>query len=330
MARLDAFSLMLVVSVTGLLACSRPPSMVPNIVSKSPIDIAFGLAGTSRLIVLGTVLSENLIGPRVTAGNDGYVRLQKVDLSIEAVLKGNFDSSKISFYRYRWYDDWILKFPPIDPIIPGQRSIFFLDRVDGGLRASVDVTFSRIRIFSGAHDPGVLSLSERPILDRITYLMLTPGYNVSPETFGETLGTQVLDSSSLIGYAKTLDLLRPLLNHPSETIRNNACLALAQWFSGQSKCLGSLPNSGTGSLAPQRIHSLIEQNQRRDDSLRERLRQGNIDGLERISVRPNASGVCDYLKTLVQHEDPIIAKLAFDVLERHVPNYSVSGCPALS
>ena len=304
--------------------------MVPHIVSKSPIDIALGLADTSPLIVLGTVVSEHVIGPLITTGKDGHLRMQKIDLNIEAVLKGSLDSSRISFYRYRWYDDWILQFPPIDPILPGERSIFFLDRVEGGLRASVDVTYSRIRILSGAHDLVALSLSERAMVDQITYLMLTPGDKVSLEAFGETLGTQVLDSTSLIGYAKTLDLLKPLLNHSSETIRNSACLAMAQWFDGQSKCLATLPNGGTRSLSPPRILTLIEQNQRRDASLRERLRKGSIEGLERISVRPNASGVCDYLRTLVQHEDPVIAKLALHVLEGHFPDYPVSDCPALS
>src|SRR5205809_669335 len=109
MARFASFSLMFVLSVTGLLACSRPPPLVPHIVSKSPIDIALGLADTSPLIVLGTVVSEHVIGPLITTGKDGHLRMQKIDLNIEAVLKGSLDSSRISFYRYRWYDDWILQ-----------------------------------------------------------------------------------------------------------------------------------------------------------------------------------------------------------------------------
>src|SRR5437016_5273461 len=81
MVRFASFSLMFVLSVTGLLACSRPPPLVPHIVSQSPIDIALGLADTSPLIVLGTVVSEHIIGPRIAAGNDGHVRMQKVDLT---------------------------------------------------------------------------------------------------------------------------------------------------------------------------------------------------------------------------------------------------------
>jgi hypothetical protein len=164
--------------------------------------------------------------------------------------------------------------------------------------------------------------------EQIAYLMLTPGENVS-EAFGETLSTQTLDALTLVGETRTLELLMPLLTNPSEAIRTNVCLTMAQWFTGQSMCLADLPSVGNGILSPERIRILIEENKRRDSALRERLRRGDIQGLERIVVGNNAAGVCDHLRAMTEHQDPEIAKLADKVLEKEFPGSARSGCPAI-
>ncbi len=324
MTRIVFFLLVLILSVAVLVGCSQGPEWAPRISGKPPTE----LARSSPLIVLGTVVAENLMGATVAVGNDGQVRLQKIDLDVEAVLKGNADARQISFYRYRWDADWLMKSPPIDAIMPGERSVFFLDQMNDELRTALDVTVSRVKIFSGEHDFGSSRLAGRPIEEQIAYLMLTPGENV-PDAFGETLSTQTLDAMTLVGETRTLELLKPLLKNSSEAIRINVCLTMAQWFTGQSRCLGDLPSSGTGILSPERIRILIGENQRRDGALRERLRRGDIRGLERIVVGNNAGGVCDYLRAMTAHQDPEIANLASNVLEKQYPDSRRSGCPPI-
>src|SRR5438552_618526 len=190
-----SFLSVFIFSITGLVGCSQAPTWTPQVVTKPAVQ----LARDSSMIVLGTVASENTTGPTVAVGKDGRVRLQKIDFDVEAVLKGNIDSSRISFYRYRWYADWILQSPPIDPIMPGERSIFFLDRTDGNLKTALDVTVSRVKIFSGAHDYRSLRLSDLPMEDQIAYLMLAPGNNVPEDVFGEMLSRQALDAMTLVG-----------------------------------------------------------------------------------------------------------------------------------
>ena len=205
--------------------------------------------------------------------------------------------------------------------------MFFLDRTaDGTLRASFDVTVSRVPIVSGTHD--LSTVSSRPLNDQITYLMLTPGNNVSPDDFAESLTKQALDVEPLIGQAGTLELLKPLLTNPSERIRASACLTVAQVFTGQSKCLADLP-SGTLGLSPQRVQRLKAENQRRDALLRESLEKGNMQDLTLNGVSNNAGGLCDYLRALTEHQDPEIAKLASGVLEKRFPDSARSGCPAM-
>jgi hypothetical protein len=116
----------------------------------------------SSVIVLATVSSQTITGPTLRIADNENVRLEKIDLDVEGVLKGKIDSSQISFYRYRWYDDWIKQSPAIDAIALGDRSVFFLDRTpEGQLRAAFDVTVSRASIVTGRHDPS--RLSSRPI-----------------------------------------------------------------------------------------------------------------------------------------------------------------------
>jgi hypothetical protein len=318
-------SLMLILVAAS--ACSATtPKLEPRLASESTPSLV-ELVRASDVIVLAKVLSETMTGETVTIANNEHVRLQKIDIDVEGVLKGKTDSSKLSFYRYRWYDDWINQSPSIDTIAPDGRSVFFLNRTaDGTLRSAFDVTVSRVPIVSGIHD--LSSVSGRTVEEQIAYLMLTPGKDASAEDFGQSLAKQTIDAESLVGQGGTLELLKPLLRDPSESIRTNACLTMAQVFTGQSKCLADLP-SGTGGLRPERIQAIKSENERRNAQLRNSLQKGNTQDLALNAVTKNAGGLCDYLRAMTEHEDPEIAKLASGVLEKQFPNSVRSGCPAI-
>jgi hypothetical protein len=318
-------SLMLIlVAASGCSATT--PKLEPRLASESTPSLV-ELVSPSNVIVLATVVSETMTGETVTVANNEHVRLQKIDIDVEGVLKGKTDSSKLSFYRYRWYDDWIKQSPTIDPIVAGGRSVFFLNRTaDGTLRAAFDVTVSRVPILSGTHD--LSSVSGLPIEQQIAYLMLTPGNNASPDDFGQSLAVQALTAMPLIGQTGTLKLLRPLLKNPSEPIRTSACLAMAQFFTGQSECLADLP-SGTGEVSSQRLQTLKKENEGRDVLVRKALQKGNAQDLALYGVAQNAGGLCDYLRAMTEHQDPEIARLASGVLEKQFPDSVRSGCPAI-
>src|SRR5262245_38247753 len=91
---MKAFSLILMLgSMLSGLGCERRPEWTPNIISGKH---AAELARTSSVVVVGSVVSTALTGPVVPVLNDGGVRLQKIDVAVEAVLKGKTDLSQLS------------------------------------------------------------------------------------------------------------------------------------------------------------------------------------------------------------------------------------------
>lgn len=195
----------------------------------------------SFIVLVGSVTAVHVVGPEVKTGDKHKypLRLQRITVQVENVLKGRPKAGKIAFYRYGWSPDQ----PMVGPwgnVVPGERNVFFLDQEGGVLRATADLYPSHIEVLSGRH-PGYKPRVGQSTEESIAEILLTPGEDVHPAAFSQGLRTASAIAIELVGPPGTLRIMGPLLTSKEAVLRQQACSVMTERFPGQVKCLGSRP-----------------------------------------------------------------------------------------
>ena len=174
----------IVISVACLAGCMRVTNMRDN-VSTSDYRLSFAdrlrLEADAPIIVLGRVIAASGIGVDAPSSGDPrvMVRLTKITIGVEQVVKGQLRGQSIEFYYFTFSSQNRkgLGVPYYLPTV-GQRRIFFLRQSGSRYRSVGDLTDFTLRVMSGSHpvdfckgkDPGhcmaELLLNPGPGLDR--------------------------------------------------------------------------------------------------------------------------------------------------------------------
>jgi hypothetical protein len=228
-----AFVLLAVAAAVSVTSCRTKPEV--SVRATSALSYR-ELIDKSPIIVVGKVAAVKVVGSEVrTTDEHRYpLRLQRVTIQAENVLKGEVRSGEMVFYRYGWSPDE----PMVGPwgiLVPGQRNVFFLDRGDGALRSTVDLYPSHIEVRSGEH-AGYTPRATQTLGESIAELLLTPAADAGPEAFSQALQIASAVSIELIGYDGTLRLMKPLLASDEPLLKRRACSVMKERFPGQVQC----------------------------------------------------------------------------------------------
>ncbi len=228
-----AFVLLAVAATVCATSCRTKPEV--NARATSALSYR-ELIKKSPVIVVGKVAAVKVVGPEVRKTDEHRypLRLQRVTIQAENVLKGEVRSGEMIFYRYGWSPDQ----PMVGPwgiLVPGERAVFFLDREDGALRSTVDLYPSHIEVRSGEH-AGYKRGATQSLEESIAELLLTPGADAGPEAFSQALQIASAISIELIGHADTLRLMKPLLASEEPLLKRRACSVMTERFPGQVQC----------------------------------------------------------------------------------------------
>ena len=232
--------------------CSGTPKLVPH---PSRLELT-DMIDRAELIVIGVVDGGSEAGPVVTS--DGMpMRLCRVSVQVENVLKGNAPLGELRFFFYNAEGAW--DGPSFNVIEPRERAIFFLVRDGSVLRATNDVYLSHATVRAGRH-PG-LPRSATPLKQTIAEALLIPGPGTETERYRGFLHSAKALSLGLVGRGETVALLESLLKNRNAQFRGGACIALAEFPIGERQCLPAL--IGDSEALPQdrvRAEELMRQN----------------------------------------------------------------------
>ena len=177
----------------------------------------------AEIIVVGKVQSQKLVGPIV----QGY-RLVQVSITVENVIQGTVKTAQpLTFYFY-----WPYLYGTtgdVNSLRGDRRYIFFLKQEDGVLRAVWDLMRSNIIVSSGRHNTLPLT-EERPLIERIAVMLLTPGDDLNPSQFSDGLLRSTPFALYYVGSWRTANLLIALLRSPERAVRTGACEELTLTF----------------------------------------------------------------------------------------------------
>jgi hypothetical protein len=194
------------------------------------------LAGGSPVVVVGRVMTVKVVGPEVRTSDENQypLRLRRVIVHVENILKGMANAGEIVFYRYDWSPNHAMV-GPWGIVSPGERYVFFLEREGGTLRSTVDLYPSGIEVHSGRHS------SYRPrkgqsTEESIAELLPTQGEDAHLVGFARSLLIASGFSMELVGKDDTLFLLKSLLAANEPLLRQQACAVMSERFGGIVDC----------------------------------------------------------------------------------------------
>ncbi len=231
-----AFAVFVIAATLPMTSC-RP---VPELNVRATAALSYReLMEKASIVVIGKVAEVKVVGPEVrTSDEHRYpLRLQRLAIQAENVLKGEARSGRMIFYRFAWSPDRAMV-GPWGILVPGDRSVFFLDTEDGVLRSIIDLYPSHIEVRSGGH-ASYKPRAEQSLEESIAELLLTPGTDTRPEVFSQALQVASAISIELIGHAGTLRLMKPLLASEEPLLKKRACSVMTERFPEQVQCSSS-------------------------------------------------------------------------------------------
>ena len=262
-------------------------------------------ASKADLIVLAYPVDQKDIRHFTTADEPQHrgmqVREVETNLRVIHVFKGPGGTSNVRFVHYQ-EDAAVLMGPPQGPSGGiGARGIFFLRARPGrGLRSFVDVYRPDIPT-PWVRDSIVLQACGSPAAC-IAELLMSVSPTENEQSFAASLRLNMAIVRELVGYVRTLNLLRQLLRAEQATaIQPQACTVMSEWFALE------LTKSCYALLSP------TEAGKAYDDRLRlnqKALRQKGISWLEE-RVHPNDDKeFLAYLESLSASADEFTVALA--------------------
>lgn len=229
------------------IGCSCPP-ISPHIDSgPMPADIWV----YSPIIVAGTIVDVAPAGSATDfefLGSHLSLRLRRITVDVEKAIEGDLSPGRIEVLMFLYEFEtkgrgYAIGPNPFYPVV-GQRKIMFLRRENGLLRSWSDVYSMDIELFGGKLQGLVFEQSDTAG-DRILRTFLTANADADS---GRLAGEITKKLGALIGFGspkKTVALLRRLTAKGGDLrLRHSACLALAEWFLGEGRCLDEMSGAG--------------------------------------------------------------------------------------
>lgn len=322
-ARLAALSMLLVLG-SGCERLPFEPRLFPGWYVGPDV-----LTRTSPIILVGsTVNVEQLTdrGHTIAYGQGIYLQLEKIQVSVEATLKGAVDSQVLEIYRYSWMphretDPQMVK--SLNPrfVEPDRRYIFFLERIGTYFRTTIDVTEAYLHL---SHSRLIFEPTGKPARDIATLLLTEPANKVLADDFTGSLELATLNAITVAGKDWTLRLLLRLLDSSSESIRSETCYIIADRFWGQTSCLRRILSTDLPEEERKRCEDLITRRSQIDASIRNRFLKNPEEFLLQYASNPFTR--CNELATLAVFEDPDVRVRASMMLEEEFPRYPLLGC----
>jgi hypothetical protein len=224
----------LVVVTVGLSLASCHSS--PNLQTRLTVPSSYHeLIDGAPIVIVGKVIAVKVVGPEVRSRDEHRypLRLRHVIVQVENTLKGTADAG--AFYRYDWSPDHAMV-GPWGIVGPGERCVFSLVKEDGVLRSTMDLYPSHIEIRSGKH-ANYSPAAGQNARESIAELLLTPGDDVHPEAFAQSLLIASGRSIDLVGGEVTSRLMKPPPTHKDPYLREQACLVMLERFRGAVQCV---------------------------------------------------------------------------------------------
>jgi hypothetical protein len=267
----------------------------------------------SPIIVVGRVLSVR----DAPAANPNAWHLVRAAVDVEDVLQGQArtGADEIYFYVGRKTGDW-------NSLQPRERYVFFLTHDRGVLRAAWDHWRSAIPVASGIHRRLPLP-PWRPLSERVSVMLLTPGGGVNPAHFVGGFARSVPFVMGHLGRWRTAKLLKRLTADARPEIRLGACAQLTARYWGQDACWDKVDGSEPGIRGTQASRAAERAN---------RARTADPDQWwKQMSAAYPPAELLDELRLLTAHKDPRIRARYCRFLKAHYPGETDCGCgsPAL-
>ena len=260
------------------------------------------------VIVLGRVLAVR-DGP--AASPDAW-HLVRATVQVEEVLQGQASPGSADFYFHLGgrTGDW-------NSLQPRERYVFFLTRDHGVLRAAWDHWRSAIPMASGIHRGLPLSPG-RPLVERVSVMLLTPGGGLNPAQFVGGFARSVPFAIGHLGRWRTAKLLKQLTADPRPQIRLGACAQLTARYWGQDACWEQVDGSEPG-LNGAKVSRAAERDRR--------ARTADPDRWwSQMSAAYPPADLLDELRLLTTHKDPAIRARFCRFLKSHYPGETDCGC----
>lgn len=296
--------------ILSLAGCSRWPRL--DNVWKDTIDWDEAFRN-SPVIVLGRVISVR-DGP---AANPNAWHLVKATVDVEEVLQGQARAGpdEVYFHVGRKAGDW-------NSLQPRERYVFFLTRDRGVLRAAWDHWRSAIPMASGIHRSLPLSPG-RPLVERVSVMLLTPGGGVNPAHFVGGFARSVPFVMGHLGRWRTAKLLKQLTADARPEIRMGACAQLTASYWGQDACWNQVDGSEPGIVGAKASRAA-------ERGLRASTADPDHWWKQMSAAYPPAE-LLDELRLLTAHKDAGIRARYCRFLKTHYPEETDCGCdpPAL-
>lgn len=311
--------------LTQALALAEPPHLQPRIVLPGEgVGSFFWLLAPSIAIV--TVNSAERLGPdiEITPPKELVVHLVAVDAKVESVIQGDLPKGPVRFYFFT--NTLIPNVGYTTPLLwfePGRRYVVFL-RQDGGiLRTMADVTEPNIRIRSG-HRDALAPPSSRPLKNDPAALIVSAALTPSEDYekgFASSIGDTFGQLLRITTPSKVAPLLRRLLLHPDQEIREWACLSLTTGFSYRDPCLPKLLDSEDPAVK-QQANIWMPGKRASQQRLIKTLREDPIA----LSVSGKVDDLAGDLELFTFDWDDEVRLQACDALHRLFPSREFSNC----
>ena len=233
------------------------------------------------------------------------VRLFKVKLSVEQVIRGTRDDAEVT--AFYWAPEVFTNGSSLHMAMQGERAIHYLVTDRGVLRYVTDLVRSTTPVFTGYHRqlPKAIGSGAEA---KIAAILLTPGEGLNVAEFITNLSTAAADSLQLVGFVGTLPLLEALANSPVWDVKWAACVQFYRsGFMGHDRCIDNLAPEAIAHGRGAELRSLRSQRTDAEPRFRHAFLSDPIRTAKEYALLPGKSGVADFLKMLAQHPDKQIA-----------------------
>jgi len=241
------------------------------------------------------------------------VRLMKVTLSVEQVIRGSVDNAEVT--AFYWAPEVYTHGRALHSPSPGERAVHYLITSNGVLRYVADVMRSTTPVLSGHHRQSPWAAGSNDEV-KIVAILLTPGEGMDVTRFSSNLGTATSDSLWLAGFGGTLPLLDALTESPIWDVKWAACVQLhLGGFEGHDGCIDRLAAAAIANGREAELRKLKKQRMAASARFRQKFLSDPIRTAEESGILPGSRGVADYLEMVARHPDQEIALRAQQALQ---------------
>ncbi len=239
------WGLVLLFSLLASSGCTAPGALAPRLDWPRNEPWTKGWV-QAPIIVVGKAESVNNKGRSSIQRGEWWidVRLHEINVEVESVIQGDIREVKIRVYRYGYFSGHMPGNISIDDILPGERRVLFLLPFGRDYRVIEDVVGGSFPVASGRHRQ---LPKDKPVLEQIAEVLVLPGEGFDEDQYARYLDVQASSTVPvLVGFRRTVLLLRELLSRGPKPVSAQACLSLYKLYPFGDSCIeGLLHDPGT-------------------------------------------------------------------------------------